>query len=72
MHYVNSSKKKSLDYIKTEVLRDAPDVTLVIKAINNNYEEVTDKDAVGVFLPQVKFVNAYASTTIKNRIGLLS
>ena len=62
----NSSKQKSLDYIKTEVLRDAPDVpTLVIKAINNSYEEVTDKDAVGVFLPQVKFVRAYKSTTSK-------
>lgn len=62
----NSSKQKSLDYIKTEVLRDAPDVpTLVIKAINNSYEEVTDKDAVGVFLPQVKFVRAYKSTSSK-------
>ena len=28
----NSSKKKSLDYIKTEVLRDAPDVPTLIAA----------------------------------------
>ena len=62
----NSSKDKSLNYIKTEVLRDAPDVpTLVIKAIGNSYEEVTDKDAVGVFLPQVKFIRSYKSKTSK-------
>ena len=62
----NSSTKKSLNYIKTEVLRDAPDVpTMVIKAIGSSYEEVTDKDAVGVFLPQVKFVKAYKSSSSK-------
>ena len=62
----NSNKYKSLSYIKTEVLRDAPDVpTMVIKAIGTSYEEVTDKDAVGVFLPQVKFVRAYKSTSSK-------
>ena len=62
----NSSTKKSLNYIKTEVLRDAPDVpTMVIKAIGSSYEEVTDKDVVGVFLPQVKFVKAYKSSSSK-------
>ena len=62
----NSNKNKSLSYIKTEVLRDAPDVpTMVIKAIGTSYEEVTDNDAVGVFLPQVKFVRAYKSTSSK-------
>tara|TARA_Y100000816_G_scaffold245408_1_gene193394 strand:+ start:132 stop:1481 length:1350 start_codon:yes stop_codon:yes gene_type:complete len=62
----NSSKDKSLNYIKTEVLRDAPDVpTMVIKAIGTSYEEVTDKDAVGVFLPQVKFIKAYKSKSSK-------
>ena len=62
----NSSKKKSVDYIKTEVLRDAPDVpTMVVKAIGSSWEEVTDKDAVGVFLPQVQFVRAYKSTSSK-------
>ena len=55
-------KKNSLEYIKTEVLRDAPDVpTIVIKAISDSYEEVTDLDELGVFLPQVRFVKAYAS-----------
>ena len=62
----NSSKKKSLDYIKTEVLRDAPDVpTIVVKAIGSSWEEGTDKDAVGVFLPQVQFVRAYKSKSSK-------
>lgn len=43
-----------------------PDVpTMVIKAIGSSYEEVTDKDVVGVFLPQVKFVKAYKSSSSK-------
>ncbi len=62
----NSSKDKSLNYIKEEVLRDAPDVpTMVIKAVGSSYEEVTDKDELGVFLPQVQFVKAYESRTSK-------
>ena len=62
----NSDKKKSLSYIKTQVLRDAPDVpTKVIKAVGLDYEEVKDKDELGVFLPQVQFVKAYASKTSK-------
>ena len=37
------------------------------KAIEKNatYEEVTDKDQLGVFLPQVKFINASASKSSK-------
>jgi len=62
----NKNKDKTLKYIQHEVLRDAPDVpTIVIKAVGTDYEEVTDRDAVGVFLPQVKFVKAYASRTSK-------
>ncbi len=62
----NLNKGKSLNYIKQEILRDAPDVpTIVIKAIGSGYEEVTDKDAIGVFLPQVKFVKAYPSSSSK-------
>ena len=54
--------------IKDAILREAPDVpTIVIKATGGrNYEEVTDRDAVGVFLPQVKFVKAYAGKTKQN------
>ena len=40
-------------------------MTIVIKAIDTSYEEVTDRDAVGVFLPQVKFIRAYESKTSK-------
>ena len=62
----NKNKDKTLKYIQSEVLRDAPEVpTIVIKAIGTSYEEVTDRDEVGVFLPQVKFVKAYSSKTSK-------
>ncbi len=62
----NKDKDLTLKYIKEEILRDAPDVpTVVIKAIGNTYEEVTDRDAVGVFLPQVKFVKATLSPKSK-------
>ena len=62
----NSSKDKSIEYIKTEVLRDAPDVpTMVVKAVGSSWEEITDKDEVGVFLPQVKFIKAYESRSSK-------
>ena len=62
----NKNKTNSLAYIKSEILRDAPEVpTIVIKAVGSDYEEVTDRDAVGVFLPQVKFVRAYESKTSK-------
>jgi len=62
----NKNKNTTLKYIKEEILRDAPDVpTIVIKAIGSSYEEVTDRDAVGVFLPQVKFVKAMASPKSK-------
>ena len=56
----NKNKDESLRYIKDAILREAPDVpTIVIKAIKNDYEEVTDRDELGVFLPQVRFVKAY-------------
>lgn len=62
----NKNKNATLKYIKEEILRDAPDVpTIVIKAVGSSYEEVTDRDAVGVFLPQVKFVKAVASPKSK-------
>ena len=62
----NKDRSKSLDYIKSEILRDAPDVpTIVIKAVGTNYAEVTDRDELGVFLPQVQFIRAYASKTSK-------
>ena len=58
----NKNKDNTIKYIKTNILRDAPDVpTIVIKAISDSYEEVTDLDELGVFLPQVRFVKAYAS-----------
>ena len=62
----NKNKNKSLEYIKSEILRDAPEVpTIVIKAVGNSYEEVTDRDELGVFLPQVQFIKASASAKSK-------
>ena len=62
----NKNKDNSLTYIKSQILRDAPEVpTIVIKAVGSDYEEVTDRDELGVFLPQVKFVKAYPSTRSK-------
>jgi len=65
---LNKNDKQSMLWIKDAILREAPDVpTIVIKATGGrNYEEVTDRDAVGVFLPQVKFVKAYAGKTKQN------
>ncbi len=62
----NQSKDASLQYIKTAILRDAPDVpTKVIKGIGKTYEQVTDDDELGVFLPVVKFIKAEASKASK-------
>jgi len=62
----NKNKEKTVQYIKEEILRDAPGVpTMVIKAIGSTYEEVTDRDAVGVFLPQVRFVKAVSARSSK-------
>jgi len=62
----NKDKDLTLKYIREEILRDAPSVpTIVIKAIGKTVEEVTDRDEVGVFLPQVKFVKATLSSKSK-------
>ena len=55
----NKDRNKSLQYIKSAILRDAPDVpTIVIKAVGYDYKEITDRDELGVFLPQVQFIKA--------------
>ena len=64
----NSSVDRSADYIKKEILRDAPTVpTIVMKALekSSSYEEVTDTNELGVFLPQVTFIRAYTSSSSK-------
>ena len=58
----NKNKNKTLDYIRSEILRDAPDVpTKVIKAVKDDFEEITANDELGVFLPSVRFIKAYPS-----------
>ncbi len=60
------NRKNTLAYIKQEILRDAPNIpTIVIKASGKDYQEVTDKDALGVFIPQVDFVKAFPSKSSK-------
>jgi hypothetical protein len=60
----NKNKDESLKYIKTAILRDAPSVpTMVIKASGSDYEEITDRNELGVFLPQVEFVKATSKST---------
>jgi len=62
----NKNKNNTLAYIRTAILRDAPEVpTIVIKAVGSNYEEITDRDELGVFLPQVQFVKASSSPSSK-------
>lgn len=62
----NKNKDNTLDYIRSEILRDAPDVpTKVIKAVKDDFEEITANDELGVFLPSVKFIKAYPSKTSK-------
>lgn len=62
----NANKDVTLDYIRSEILRDAPEVpTKVIKAVKDTFEEITADDELGVFLPMVKFVKAYPSTSSK-------
>ena len=56
---------------EAKALREAPDVpTMVIKAVGRDYEEVTDRDELGVFLPQVQFIKAKPSRTSKQNFLL--
>ena len=67
----NKNKAQSMKYIKNAILREAPDVpTMVIKAVGEDYEEVTDRDELGVFLPQVQFIKAKPSKTSKQNFLL--
>jgi hypothetical protein len=62
----NKNRDNTLDYIRSEILRDAPEVpTKVIKAVKDDFEEITANDELGVFLPSVKFIRAYASKSSK-------
>tara|TARA_B100000287_G_scaffold132798_1_gene124873 strand:+ start:184 stop:1512 length:1329 start_codon:yes stop_codon:yes gene_type:complete len=60
----NKKKSDSMKFIKDAILREAPDVpTVVIKASGTDYSEVTDRNEVGVFLPQVKYITAKTGKT---------
>ena len=63
---VNKNKSKAIDYIQKQVLKKDKNVPLVVvKAFGNKYKMVTDEDDLGAFLPRVKTVKAYKSTSSK-------
>ena len=69
---LNKNKKDSLKFIKDAILREAPDVpTIVIKAVGSDYSEITDRDELGVFLPQVDFVKAETGKTKQDWVIVL-
>ena len=41
---------------------------IVIKRVGSDYEEVTDRDELGVFLPQVKFVKHIPVPSFKTKL----
>lgn len=69
---LNKKKSDSMNFIKDAILREAPDVpTVVIKAVGSDYSEVTDRNEVGVFLPQVKFISAKTGSTKQDWVIVL-
>jgi len=62
----NKNPKQSFNYIKENILRNAPDVpTIVIKGVGADFQQVTDDDEVGVFLAVTKYIVAYKSMKSK-------
>lgn len=63
---MNISKESTLDYIRKQVLKKDDSIPLVvIKAVADNYQQVTDEDQLDAFLPLVKKVRAYKSMASK-------
>jgi len=63
---VNQSKNKTIDYIQKQVLKkDASVPLVVVKAFGKKYKMVTDEDDLETFLPTIKSVRAYSSTSSK-------
>lgn len=58
--------KKTVGYLNTAIAgKDESVPLIVIKAFSTNYKILTDEDDVAVFLPKVKKIKSYASTTSK-------
>lgn len=58
--------KKTVNYLRKAIVGDDGDVPLlVLKAFGTNYKILTDEDDVAIFLPKVKKIKCYASTTSK-------
>lgn len=63
---VNSSKEKTIEYIHKQILKKDDVVPLVIiKAYDDNYQQITDEDQLDTFLPLVKTIKAYKSMSSK-------
>lgn len=61
-----SNVKKTVDYLNVAIAgKDDAVPLLVIKAYGTNYMILTDEDDVAVFLPKVKSIKSYSSTTSK-------
>lgn len=56
----------TVNYLRKAIVGDDGDVPLIVlKAFGTNYKILTDEDDVSTFLPKVKNVKCYASTTSK-------
>jgi vacuolar-type H+-ATPase subunit E/Vma4 len=62
----NKDKKTTLEYIRKQILKKDDVVPLVVvKAVNDNFQLVTDEDQLDAFLPLVTKVKAYKSLASK-------
>lgn len=58
--------KTTVNYLRKAIVGDDGDVPLIVlKAYGSDYKILTDEDDVAIFLPKVKKVKCYASTTSK-------
>ena len=63
---VNKDMKSTIEYIKKQVLKKDESVPLiVVKAFGTNYKFVTDEDALDTFIPEIRSIKAYPSTSSK-------
>jgi hypothetical protein len=63
---VNLNKANAINYIQKQVLKKDDNVPLVVvKAFGSNYKMVTDEDDLEAFLPKIRTVKAYKSSSSK-------
>lgn len=63
---VNADMRATIEYIKKQVLKKDESVPLiVVKAFGTKYKFVTDEDALDTFIPEIRSIKAYPSTSSK-------